>query len=65
MSELKPCPFCESERIRIVRVAIKWERQEWWRGKCDTCKAYGPIADRRDDAIKEWNRRAEKETTHD
>jgi Lar family restriction alleviation protein len=60
MSELKPCPFCGSKATRIVRVAIKYERQEWWRGKCDGCKCYGSIADKKDESIELWNRRTEK-----
>ena len=52
------CPFCGSNRVRHVRTALKFERQEWRRVKCDDCGAYGPIKDNEPEAKTAWNRRA-------
>ncbi len=46
--------------IPVVDMAIKHERTEYWRVKCDNCGAYGPAVSKlfkRDDAIKAWNDR--------
>jgi Lar family restriction alleviation protein len=55
------CPFCGSIRTRIVDTALKYERDVYWRVKCDTCGAYGPAVSKnmykRDDAIILWNNR--------
>jgi len=67
MSEsLKPCPWCGHGKVRVVTVAYKHERHDYWRVKCDYCVAYGPPEratglnrDRgRDEAIAAWNHRA-------
>ena len=39
---MRRCPFCGSCQVRIVDVAFKWERTQFFRGKCDACGAYGP-----------------------
>jgi len=36
------CPFCGSHRARLVGVEIKYERDRYYRVKCDECGAYGP-----------------------
>jgi Lar family restriction alleviation protein len=57
---LTDCPFCGSTQTRIVDVAIKYERNTYWRVKCDNCGAYGPCVSKlfkKDDAIKLWNDR--------
>ena len=54
------CPFCGSIQTRIVDTALKYERDVYWRVKCDSCGAYGPAVSRmykRDDAIMLWNKR--------
>ena len=64
--ELKPCPFCGSKRVRIVSVGIKYERDYYWRVKCDNCYAYGPYMmvsnlNSREAAEAKWNTRVELE----
>ena len=54
MAELKPCPFCGSDRVMITR-PITW--QAW----CANCKAIGPWKVEKQDAIAAWNRRCDPE----
>ena len=54
--ELKPCPFCGSNRLDFAKID--------GRGMfvyCTNCKASTNIAVRREDAVYLWNRRAGKE----
>ncbi len=64
MDNLKRCSFCGSIKARIVRTALKYEREDFGRIKCDNCGAYGPImiirvgSDAwRHEATKAWNTR--------
>jgi Lar family restriction alleviation protein len=56
------CPFCGSIQTRIVDTSLKYERDVYWRVKCDSCGAYGPAVSKnmykRDDAIILWNNRS-------
>lgn len=54
MSEkLKPCPFCGSKRIEISSNGIVCVVY------CTNCKASTNLAERKEDAIYLWNKRAE------
>lgn len=55
MDELKRCPFCGSTHQRVKPV---WKT--YWFVACDCCKAGGPVAKTKDDAIGMWNARAPK-----
>lgn len=50
--QLKPCPFCGSEFIRLDR----YSRTRWL--VCDGCGAESGHKGSEDDAIAAWNRRA-------
>ena len=52
------CPHCGSTQVRHVRTALKYERHEWRRVKCDKCGCYGPIAKTEVEAKTAWNMRA-------
>ena len=49
---LKPCPFCGSETLRNLQVFVT----------CRNCGASGPGRTQDNDAIVEWNTRAEVKT---
>lgn len=51
MSELKPCPFCQSSDLNMHR-ALGY----FWR--CNDCLAEGPIGETQKEADELWNRRA-------
>ena len=58
MIELKPCPFCGSENLTLLKpipgFATSFVR-------CNSCRAFGPDSDNTDQAAKAWNnRRGEK-----
>ena len=52
MKELKPCPFCGGEYIRL------WGNEEnsYW-CQCTVCLASTSSSDDKEEAIEEWNRR--------
>jgi len=55
MDELKPCPFCGSENVKVVRDDDDWEFV-----RCRECLACGPpIVDSALSARKHWTRRAD------
>ena len=55
MSELKPCPFCGSENVKIdVDSGIYWCR-------CIDCKACSSSDFSKEKAVEKWNRRPEPE----
>ncbi len=67
---LKPCPFCGSKQVRIVSVGIKYERDHYWRVKCDNCYAYGPYMmlsslNSREAAEAKWSARAKLKKEED
>lgn len=51
-AELKPCPFCESDKI-----AIK-ENGGFYRGHCGRCDSCGPCCVTEKSAGDKWNRRS-------
>ena len=51
-SNLKPCPFCESEDISVVEEG--W--CDWW-AQCPECCARGPIERSEERARDAWNDR--------
>lgn len=53
MSELKPCPFCGSDKIIISNWGM-------WRCWCSNCLAKADDMIRKKDAIEAWNRRVEQ-----
>ena len=68
--DLKPCPFCGSKNIEIIKDDDEIPR---W-SQCLDCVAEGPPIDYRFDgtpeearkiAIDNWNRRAESEVSND
>lgn len=52
------CPYCGGNKCRSISVAIKYERDTWWRVKCDTCGSYGPMGKTKQDAINLFTNRA-------
>ena len=66
MSELKPCPFCGSDRIQfnVEGYFQPWEREGiklWYRCSCHDCGCgtdFGSALDM-NKATREWNRRAD------
>lgn len=56
---LERCPFCDSERLRIVRYNQRGERHLV---QCKNCGATGPTAHERIDAVGRWNIRREFKT---
>lgn len=53
-NELKPCPFCGSEDVRLSF----WGQHRCW---CANCLAKTADTIRQVDAIKAWNRRVNDE----
>lgn len=61
MTELKPCPFCGSENIKLNHYKVK--ENDWWYIVCPNCEiAMDPwrwnAGQTRMEAIEKWNRRA-------
>lgn len=56
MIELKPCPFCGKERLR-VKSSLRWG----YFVACNHCAAVGPSSGTREGAIEKWNDRKEPE----
>ena len=59
--KLKPCPFCGSENIEIVRSPIT----ERFIAACNSCAASSRYFNDEDEAIDGWNRRAEESKQYD
>lgn len=55
--ELKDCPFCGGFENLVVENDNSGSTY-CYVVFCDDCSAIGPCDDNKDDAIKEWNRRA-------
>ncbi|MEH4296552.1 Lar family restriction alleviation protein [Enterobacter ludwigii] len=54
MSELKPCPFCESKDNAV----LSYCDQEWFHAYCYNCGANGPEEKTEAEAALAWSRRA-------
>jgi len=54
--KIKPCPFCGSKEVDICRT----NKQACWI-RCHKCEAEGNCAEKREDAITEWNKRVDVE----
>jgi Lar family restriction alleviation protein len=55
MSDLKPCPFCGTDKV----VIIFYENVMMYCVYCTKCGAKADIEKKRDEAIEAWNRHAE------
>lgn len=56
MTELKPCPFCGSKKIReSVDGTLDFNNCLWY---CEDCGADGPNNNSIDESLNAWNRRA-------
>ena len=51
--ELKPCPFCGGKNMRIWNTSRPWV-------SCDDCLANTAYGETKEEAIEQWNRRANK-----
>lgn len=73
--KLKPCPFCGSSRLKLVKRNISYKEKKAYVAsiRCNCCNARGgtvlnltiPYAVKEDvenEAIQRWNRRVENET---
>ena len=63
MTELKPCPFCGSEDIKLRHYKVN--DYDWWYVACVKCRiAIDPMlwddCVSREEAIEIWNRRAKE-----
>lgn len=56
MSELKLCPFCASDDVRIAVTMCP----HWYYGECESCGARTDYCDSQAEAIEAWNSRAER-----
>lgn len=55
MSEkLEPCPFCGADEASVEVIDY-----HFYGVQCYCCKATGPTEETKEEAIAEWNRRAE------
>jgi len=54
MTDLNPCPFCGSKRVRMLYSYVRPEHWCW----CLECKTEGPKFDTADEAEMAWNLRA-------
>ena len=55
-SKLKPCPFCGYKSSLYVEK----QSEEQWFVFCCNCCAGGPYSQTKEQAIADWNRRAEE-----
>lgn len=56
MSELRECPFCGWEAVRMIE--SKSVDGSWWFVRCPNCSAKAGTRSFKDWAIAAWNRRA-------
>jgi Lar family restriction alleviation protein len=58
-SELLPCPFCGSDKVRIVHADfIRWTNLTTnYYCICDNCDTWLAVSDTKQDAINKWNMR--------
>ena len=55
MTDLKPCPFCASDNVRIAVTM----HESWYYGECESCGGRTDFCDSQAEAIAAWNARAE------
>ena len=55
-NELLPCPFCGRKAVLEPRMLLG---KEFWRVTCEYCFARTFHEPDKEDAVEEWNRRAE------
>ena len=58
MMELKPCPFCGSEKVGVAETAIGNYQNIFFLARCDECGARTTLFRDGDKAEEAWNRRA-------
>ena len=58
MAELKPCPFCGYKGVEILADDNKYLYYRYF-SQCQRCGAGAKRGHTKEDAVKEWNRRAE------
>lgn len=57
-NELKPCPFCGSDRIALDEEYNEIIKEPMYRVECWNCGGTGCDTYDKDKAIKAWNQRA-------
>ena len=57
MAELKPCPFCGYKGVEILADDNKYLYYRYF-SQCQRCGAGAKRGHTKEDAVKEWNRRA-------
>ncbi len=58
MIKLKPCPFCGSENLTLVKPITGFTKAYV---RCNICRAFGPDSDSAGQAARSWNKKKEKE----
>ena len=58
MTDLKPCPFCGYKGVEILADDNKYLYYRYF-SQCQRCGAGAKRGHTKEDAVKEWNRRAE------
>lgn len=58
MNNLKPCPFCGYKGVEILADDNKYLYYRYF-SQCQRCGAGAKRGHTKEDAVKEWNRRAE------
>lgn len=59
MTELKPCPFCGGEHVKLQHYKV--DSNDWWYVSCCECQiAMDPLqwdSQTKEQAIERWNKR--------
>ena len=56
MNKLKPCPFCGSDNVLVIKSDIL---NPSWYVRCKDCKVMSTFYKTREKAVDHWNRRVE------
>ena len=64
MNDLKPCPFCGYKGVEILADDNKYLYYRYF-SQCQRCGAGAKRGHTKEDAAKEWNRRAKAVSLHD
>lgn len=59
MDELRPCPFCGGKAD--IHYAYTWGLQNQYEVRCDLCPCAMGVHGSEQEAIEEWNRRADQD----